>query len=243
MGKIVRAKKKLIAAGCSVAAVAVLLLLALYVYELRDIKVTGNELVPEDVIIDNYTDGLFGRNKLIVLMKDKLGAFDELPFVREHEISFDGNRSMTIRVYEKALVACFYYMGEYVFFDKDGMILETGKEAKDSIPCIEGVSFKSFTMNTKIDVDNEEQISMILNISELINHYSLNVQKVSFDNNSEVTLNCDGIVILLGRRDMYDQQIASVSDVLKKAEKKKLKGTIDLRTYEKGDKIIFKEQN
>ena len=243
MGKIVRAKKKLIAAGCSVAAVAVLLLLALYVYELRDIKVTGNELVPEDVIIDNYTDGLFGRNKLIVLMKDKLEAFDELPFVREHEISFDGNRSMTIRVYEKALVACFYYMGEYVFFDKDGMILETGKEAKDSIPCIEGVSFKSFTMNTKIDVDNEEQISMILNISELINHYSLNVQKVSFDNNSEVTLNCDGIVILLGRRDMYDQQIASVSDVLKKAEKKKLKGTIDLRTYEKGDKIIFKEQN
>ena len=240
MGKIAGTKKKLIAAGVSVAAAAVLLLLVLYVYDLKEIKVTGNELVPEDVIIENYTGGLFGRNKLIVLIKDKLGAFDELPFVREHEILFDGNAGMTIRIYEKALVACFYYMGEYVFFDKDGMILETGKEAKDSIPCIEGVSFKSFTMNAKIDVDNEEQIKMILNISELIKHYSLNVQKVSFDNNSEVTLNCGDIVILLGKREMYDQQIASVSDVLKKAEKKKLKGTIDLRTYEKGDRIIFK---
>ncbi|MDE6636046.1 MAG: hypothetical protein K2K09_05495, partial [Lachnospiraceae bacterium] len=108
-----RAKKKLIAAGCAVAAVSVLLLLVLYVYDLKEIKVTGNELVSEDVITDNYTGGLFGRNKLIVLIKDKLGAFDELPFVRAHEISFEGNSSMTIHVYEKALVACFYFMGEY----------------------------------------------------------------------------------------------------------------------------------
>lgn len=237
-----RAKKKLIAAGCAVAAVSVLLLLVLYVYGLKEIKVTGNELVSEDVIINNYTGGLFGRNKLIVLIKDKLGAFDELPFVREHEISFEGNSSMTIRVYEKALVACFYYMGEYVFFDKDGMILETGKEAHDNIPCIEGVTFNSFTMNTKINVDSTEQIKMILNISELINHYSLNVKKVSFDNNSEVTLNCGGIKIMLGKRDMYDQQIASVSDVLKKAEEENIKGTIDLRAYTKGDKIILKQQ-
>lgn len=237
-----RAKKKVIAAGCGAGAIAVLLLLVLYVYDLKEIKVTGNALVPEDVVIDNYTDGLFGRNKLVVIMKDKLDAFDELPFVREHEISFDDNGGMTIKIYEKALVACFYYMGEYVFFDKDGMILETGKEAKDGIPCIEGVSFNSFTMNAKIDVDNEEQIKMILNISELIKHYSLNVEKVSFDKNSEVTLNCGGIEILLGRRELYDQQIASVSDVLKKAEKKKLKGTIDLRTYENGDKIILKQQ-
>ena len=236
------AKKKLIAAGCTVAAVFILLLLVLYVYDLKEIKVTGNELVPEDVIIENYTKGLFGRNKLLVLMKDKLGAFDELPFVREYEISFEGNGSMTIHVYEKALVACFYYMGEYVFFDKDGMILETGTEPHDNIPCIEGVKFNSFTMNTKINVDSTGQIKRILNISELIKHYSLGVQKIIFDSSSEITLHCGGIIVLLGKHDIYDQQIASLSDVLKKAEKKKLKGTIDLKSYTKGDKIILKQQ-
>lgn len=41
----------------------------------------------------------------------------------------------------------FLLHGQYIYFDKDGMILETTNEKMDNIPCIEGISFTNFTLN------------------------------------------------------------------------------------------------
>lgn len=217
-------------------------LVLLLAFRLKNIHVTGNEICSEEEVIDNYTSGPLGNNMLMVAAKDRFNKFDEMPFVRDYEITYNSRNDITIHIYEKSLVACFYYMGSYIFFDKDGTILEASKEKKDKIPCIEGVKFNSFTMNKKIDLDNEDQIEMILNIAELINHYEMDVDKIYFDNRSEVTLYCGKIQVILGKNKLFDQQIASVSDVLKTAKKKKLKGIIDMKNYVKGDKIILKQQ-
>jgi len=156
------------------------------------------------------------------MAKDRLEAFDDIPFIRDYDITFEEGK-MNIQVYEKALVASFYYMGQYVFFDKDGVILETASNSVAEIPCIEGVDFLNFSMNSKIQLKNDEQIKMILDIAELIKHYSLNAQTVKFDNNLEVTLCCDGVNVLLGKKEMYDQQIASVSEVLEQIKGKDIK--------------------
>lgn len=121
------------------------------------------------------------------------------------------------------------------------MILETSDKQSENIPCIEGVAFSNFTLNEKIQVENEGQIEAILDLSELINHYKMYIEKISFNNNNEVTLYCGDIKVFLGNRQLYDQQIASVSDVLKQAKKQGLSGTIDMKNYSRGDKIILKQ--
>ena len=242
MKRINKRKRKLIILliilGLTAGAAAV----AVFGFRLKNIHVTGNEICSEEEVINTYTSGPLGDNSLVVALKDRLGRFDSLPFIRDYDISFNSRNEITIHIYEKSLVACFYYMGSYIFFDKDGMILEASSEKKENIPCIEGVKFNSFTMNEKIALDNDEQIDMILDLAELINHYEMDVDKIYFDNRSEVTLYCGKIKVLLGKNKLYDQQIASVSDVIKKARKDKLKGMIDMKNYKKGDKIILKKQ-
>lgn len=235
--------RKKIAAVFGITVILLILgIIILFKYKAKAINVTGNEIVSSEEIMANYTKGPFGDNRLVIKAKDKLNAFDTIPFVRDYDIRYEEDGTVTIQIYEKALVACFYYMGEYVYFDKDGVILETSKETTPGIPCIEGVSFKNFTMNTRINIDNPDQIKMILDLSELINHYSINVEKVRFDNNYEVTLYSHGIRVMLGKKKLYDQQIASVTDVLNQSIENNLKGTIDMKTYSKGDKIILKQQ-
>lgn len=238
----IKNRKKTAALTGGLLVLLILIMIILFTYRVKGINVTGNEIVSAEEIIANYTKGPLGDNRLVIMAKDKLNAFDTIPFVRDYDIIYEEDGTVTIQIYEKALVACFYYMGEYVYFDKDGVILETSKETAPDIPCIEGVSFKNFTMNTKINIDNPEQIKMILDLSELINHYSLTVEKVRFDNNYEVTLYSHGIRVMLGKQKLYDQQIASVADVLNQSIQNNLKGTIDMKTYSKGDKIILKQQ-
>ncbi len=221
---------------------AVILSLSVIVlFKADNIIISGNEMCDENVVKEYYTEGPLGDNTAVIWLKDKLGLYEDLPFIREHDIDITGRNTVKIQVYEKSLIACFYYMGQYIYFDKDGLILETSDKQFKNIPCIEGVSFSNFTLNEKIEVANEGQIDAILDLSELINHYEMKIKKISFNNNNEVTLYCGKIKVFLGNRQLYDQQIASVSDVLKQAKKQGLSGTIDLKNYSRGDKIILKQ--
>lgn len=238
--KIIHKGKRLYIVIGMVAFAVILILIMLLVFRAKNVTVTGCEIVTEEDIKSNYLGGPMGDNTIVIWLKDRLGSFGSIPFIRDTDIDIDFPSEVSIQVYEKALIACFYYMGEYVYFDKDGMILESTTEHNPDIPCIEGISFKGFTMNRKIEVDREGQIDTILDISELISHYKIEVDKVLFNNKNEVTLYCGDIKVFLGRQTLYDQQIASVSDVLRQAKENKIKGTIDMKNYKQGDKIIIR---
>ncbi|MBE5928842.1 MAG: hypothetical protein E7267_05670 [Lachnospiraceae bacterium] len=230
-------KKKLII----IITALVFVIAIIFVFKVDNVNVSGNEICTKEEITEHYTKGLLGDNALVIYLKDKLGAYNNIPFVRDVDITVKSRNTITIQVYEKALVACFYYMGEYVYFDKDGMILETSKEKSEALPCIEGISFTGFALNGIIELENEQQIDMILDLSELISHYKVQADRVVFSNKNEVTLYCGEIKVFLGNQELYDQQIASVSDVIRKALKNNLSGTIDLKDYNRGDKIILKK--
>lgn len=234
-------RKKILAILIVIVIPAIMSFLAVWLFKAEEIVVTGNEMCDENAVKEYYTEGPLGDNTLVIWLKNKLGMYEDMPFVREHDIDITGRNTVKIHVYEKSLIACFYYMGQYIYFDKDGMILKTSGEKTKGIPCIEGVAFSNFTLNEKIEVANEGQIDAILDLSELIAHYEMNVKKISFNEKNEVTLYCGKIKVFLGKRQLYDQQIASVSDVLKQAKKQGLSGTIDLKNYSRGDKIILKQ--
>lgn len=231
---------------CLALAIVILVILAglisIIVFKIDNVIVTGNERVSENLIRDNFINGPLGDNMLVLKMKDKFKTFDEMPAIRDYDLIYEGNDQVTIQVYEKALVAGFDYMGEYIYFDKDGLVLETTTEKLDKIPLIEGVAFTNFAMNQTINVENSDQIGMILDVSELVDHYNISVKKIKFNENYELTLVTKGISVYFGKQKLYDEQFAAIADVLKTARKNKLKGTIDMRNYKRGDRIILKQR-
>ena len=186
-------KRRIIIYSISVAAAVIFFVIFIFAYRVTEIEIIGNEICTNEEVKAAYFGGPLGNNTFVVWMKDKLDAFHEIPFIRDVDLTFEGQKKVTIEVYEKALVACFHYMGEYVFFDKDGVILETSDKEISGIPCIEGIAFQTFTLNEKISIEDESKISTILDISELVEHYNLEVNKVVFNNMGEVTLYCGEI--------------------------------------------------
>ena len=89
---------------------------------------------------------------------------------------------------------------------------------------------------------DESLFSTIMNLSQLISHYSIDVERIHVEEDN-VLLYSGGIKVILGKKSMYDDEMSALSSVLDTAEKKKMKGTIDMQNFRVGDKITLKQDS
>ena len=106
---------------------------------------------------------------------------------------------------------------------------------------------KNTTMNlTDFEKDQEEKA--IISYDELLNNknnVSIGYEKSELKDNIEVkkisirdgdiVLYSGDVKVFLGKKTMYDDEISALSSILETVKKEGLKGTIDMKSYKKGD--------
>jgi cell division protein FtsQ len=189
----------------------------------------------EKKLITKATD----HNSVFLYLRYKYGETVNIPFVEDVDVVLVDKNTVKIHVYEKVVTGCIEYMSGYMYFDKDGIVVESGDEKLDDVPFITGLKFDKIILYDKLEVKNDFIFDRVLNLTQLIRKYELNIEKIDFNSDLEVTLYHGDIKILLGKRDTYDEQIAELKNLLPSAEGQKI--ILDLKNFEEGqDKIIAK---
>lgn len=209
---------------------------------LEKVTIVGNtRYTEEDIknkVINTSTDG----NTILLYLRHKYGKIDNIPFVEHVDIELLNKNEVKIHVYEKVVTGCIEYMGGYMYFDKDGIIVESSNEKLDKVPFVSGLEFSKIVLYEKLEIQKEELFNIILNITQLIYKYELSVDTIKFNKDFEITLNLGDIEVLLGKRDTYDEQIAELKNLIPNAEGKKL--TLDMKNFTEGqDRIIAKPRD
>lgn len=184
-------------------------------------------------IITTKTD----KNTILLYLRYRYGEVDSIPFVQKVDLEILDKNTIQINVYDKLIIGCLEYMGGYLYFDKDGMVVESSNEKLENIPLVTGIEFSHFVLYEKLEVENLDLFYFVLNLTQLIQKYELNIDRIQFYENYEVALYSEDIQILLGKRDVYDEPLAELKNILPKAEGKKI--VIDMKNFNEGqDKII-----
>ena len=208
---------------------------------IRNVSVNGCSYYTEEEITDKVIKTGLDHNSFALYFKYACGKGEDIPFVEKVDVQLKGLGSVQIQIWEKTIIGCIKYMGEYLYFDRDGVVVESTVKQQEGIPLVEGVTFRRMNLYEKMEVENDEIFERIMGVSQLLSKYQIATDKVVFDQSSKVTLYVEDIRILLGKRDSYDEQIAELSELLPKARKKKLKGTLDMESFWEGqEQIIFK---
>lgn len=213
----------------------------LFFFRVTEVTVEGNTYYSQDEVAKEFQDNVLEHNVLSFLLMDKLSLTPELPYVREYEITYPSVNHVHIRLYEKTIVAGIAYINQYIYFDNEGMVLETTDEPKEGIPLFETKSLTTFSRYSKIHMEDTGLLEQILNLANLFVHYNVNWDRVKFNDRSEVLLYAGDITVKLGKRENYDEQISALAGILEQAQKEKLKGTMDLSGYDAKGTVIFKE--
>ena len=149
--------------------------------------------------------------------------------------------TVRINVYEKAVAGYISYLGHYIYFDRDGIVVESSLEASDDVPEVLGLSFSYVVLYEKLPIDNEEVFEEILDITQLLSKYNLKANKIFFDSEYNLYLYFEGIEVSIGTKDYIDEKIIQLQYILPKLEGKT--GLLEMKDYDEDTKnVTFQEK-
>ena len=206
-------------------------------FHIEKIDVVGTKRYTPQQITQQLMKTSLEHNSLYLFLKYRYFTEVRLPFIEKVDVEMNGTHSVTVYVYEKMIAGCIEFMGEYMYFDKDGIVVECSSKRLADIPIIKGLKYDKFILSEKLIVQKEELFDVIINLTQLIEKYELDVDTVSFSNKYEVTLDCGNITVLLGKKSTYDEALSELRNILAEAGDRKI--TIDMRNYVKGTEVII----
>jgi cell division septal protein FtsQ len=205
-----------------------------YYYEVTEVTVTGNEHYTEEEIKEMVMEGWYGRNSLFLMLKYRKKSIKNIPFIDSMDVEIQSPHSVTIHVYEKSLAGYIEYLEKYMYFDKDGMVVESSSSPTEGIPLVTGLKFNHVIMNEPLPVQNGNIFKMILNITQLLTKYHIMTDRIYFSSHLEVTLYFGQARVYLGEYESIEEKINKLQYLLPELEGRK--GVLHMENYDSEDK-------
>lgn len=209
-------------------------------YEVKNVIVEGNKHYSSKEIQDMIMTGYFGDNSLFLSMKYKNKEITDIPFVETMDVIVTANDTIKIMVYEKSLAGYVEYLGRYMYFDNDGVVIEAAKVPTRGIPQVTGLSFEHIVLYEKLPVENDSIFQDILTITKVLSKYNVICEKIQFDDNYHVTLGYGTVKVNIGKLENLDEKLMQLPYILPSLEGER--GTLDLQNYTLDKKNITFEK-
>lgn len=199
-------------------------------FSVTDVRVEGNEHYTDKQIKDMVLPEGMLNNSLYLAVKYRNKEIKDIPFVEMMDVEIVSNHSIKINVYEKALAGCVNYLGNYMYFDRDGIVVETSDKLTDGVPQIKGLSFDHVVMHEELPVEDPSIFSKILNVTQLLAKYELKADKIFFGAEKDVTLYFGQARVYLGNDENLDEKMMQLVPILPYLEGKS--GILNMENFD-----------
>lgn len=229
-------KVRLLIVACTV---LVLLIAGIFIYEkytIRTIYVEGNTHYTDEEIKDMVIDGKLSNNSIYLSILYRNKEIKDVPFIETMDVTILSPDTIQINVYEKALAGYVEFLGRYMYFDKDGTIVESSEQKTSGIPQVTGLTYGYVVLYQRLPVEDETIFKQILNITQLLNKYGISTDKIYFDAAFKMTLYFGDAKVMIGGQDYLDEKILKLKYILPELVGKK--GILRMENYSEDTKNI-----
>ena len=209
-------------------------------YRLKNITVEGLSRYTKEEFLQKMESGFPFVLTPVYCLQDSL-VQKAIPFVEKYEIEYTDSHTARIIVHEKRVTGCVIVMGRYMFFDKDGIVVESSDSRLDDVPVVTGLKFNEIVLFQQLNIQKQSLFNTILELTRLIDDKNISVNEIDFASNYEVTLYTDNVTVLLGKRTSYDEQINALDGILDSLQGRS--GTVDMRNYTKENEDVFLKEH
>lgn len=180
------------------------------------VDIEGNAHYSTSEIRDIVMDGPYGDNSVYLYLKYNNKSVDNIPFIEKMDVKILSPTHIRVDVYEKAVAGYIEYLGHYIYFDREGIAVESSTESISGIPFVTGLEFDHVVLHEKLPAQNEKIFARILSITQLLTKYDIPTDRIYFDNDENITLYYGDVRIYIGEDDYIDEKINELSLLLPK---------------------------
>ncbi|SDZ78710.1 cell division protein FtsQ [Lachnospiraceae bacterium NK3A20] len=221
----------------TIAAVIIAVLVFWYeFYKVRHVLVEGNTRYSDEEIANIVESGVLGNNSLVLSARYRNRDVPDMPFIERMDVSVIQHDSIRISVYEMSLAGYVNYLGRYMYFSRDGTVVESSDVALSGVPEVLGLKFSYIALYEQLPVEDPAIFQQILNATQMLNKYELAADKIYFDTDGDMSIYFGGVRCDVGSVDYLDEKISNISRILPKLEGKK--GRLELENFTPGTNYI-----
>lgn len=224
--------------------IAVILGIGFYLlshYSVTTVYVEGNLHYTTEEIQSMVMEGPLGHNSLYLSMKYKEKGVENIPFVDVMDVDILAPDTIKITVYEKSLAGYVEFMDTFMYFDKDGYVIESSDVKTLGVPQITGLKFDYLVLGERLPIADAEVFETIMDITKLLGKYELIVEKIHYKSHSDITLIFDNIKVSLGSDEKLEEKIMDLPVFLKDLQGKS--GTLRMENYSEDEKMVVFEMD
>lgn len=234
-GEWLRANLGVLIASIVIVCLAAAALVVVSVFRVQNVSVEGNvHYTSEEIEAMVLTDRL-SYNSLYLSLKYRNKEIRDIPFIETMSVRVDSPDSITIRVYEKSVAGYVEYMGRYMYFDRDGIVVESSETRTEGIPQVTGIRFDHVVLYEALPVENADIFQEILSITQMLSKYQITTDKIYFNESNEITLYFDNIRAKLGK-DNLEEKVMRLEQILPNLSGES--GVLDLQNYSEDRKNV-----
>ncbi|MBO7633235.1 MAG: hypothetical protein J6S72_02490 [Lachnospiraceae bacterium] len=217
-------------------ALAAAVIVFLTCFKLENVEIRpGSHYTEEEIRQKLFTKKTDAYTVLFVFRINKLDV-PKLTFVEKVDVEMTDRNSVIIEVHDKAITGCIEHMGSFVYFDREGIAVDSSSSRLEGIPLVKGVEFGGYTQGKPVDLGRPGLFDTLLEIIMLLGKNKLTADDICFGVRDDVTMHIGGNEIQLGVCENYDLKVNNINPALAALPE----GTyvIDLRNYNENNREI-----
>lgn len=168
----------------------------------------------EQEIKDYTLDKWYEHYWILIRWYYKYRKVEPLPYLEKISVNVTDDGKVEIRAYEKMPIGCILEMGNYLYFDNDGIIVSSKKQNVENLPIITGLEYTRVTLYKRFETQKSDLFRVVMNIVQQLKKYGIVADEIHFGTEEQVTLMCGGNRFELGTRETYDVQIQMIRGIL-----------------------------
>lgn len=219
----------------------VLLIIFLLVFQIRTIKIEGNEYTQDTDILSWIQADELSANSVYLMWKFCLSDVELLPTMKDLKIKMVNPWTIQLNVTDKTVVGYIELGDDCVYFAEDGQVLARTVEWWDNVPRVDGLHIDEVTLYEELPVskENKKAFKSLLEISSVLDKNELVPTKLSVEG-EDVYLFFGNKCVILGN-DNIENRIAQIAPIFEKLGEQA--GTLHLENYDSSNTIISFEKD
>lgn len=219
--------------------IAIITLSVLLLFHVQKIEIIGTEYSQKSEVSDWIREDPYTSNSIYAFWKIKTGSYKRPAYLEKVDAVPALPWILKIRVTEKKIAGCITGGSEYIFFDKDGLVLLKGNEMMEGMPAVEGVEVKAPKLHEKLQTGNKKVFSYITGLTKALAKHRLSPDRIVWEGDS-MNLYFGGVCVRLGKNN-FEEKIVQLPPILEKLEGKT--GVLKMEYYnETSTSISFREE-
>ena len=210
-------------------------------YQVDEVQVMGSNHYSEKQIRKMVLRGPLASNSVLAPLLYTKQNTKDVPFIEGYTVTRLNRHTICVSVKEKDIVGCIPYLDSYIYFDRNGIFIESAHTRDELVPFFDGIEVSHVIEGEKLPIKGSSVLTTAVALSTIFQKNDAIPDHIEFDTSYQITLTYGDIRVMLGKDEYLEDKMTRVSAILPKLSGKK--GILHLENVNDNSKTITFEQD